>query len=819
MKLTILIVTMSILSCFSAETYSQTTKLTLNENNSTLLNILRSIEEQSEFKFFYNEKVDVNRPVSVEVNQKSIVDILDKVLANTSVKYKVIGRQIALYDKNEMEPFMSEQAGKKAAGNVKDLKGLPIPGVSVFIKGTSTGITTDSDGKFSLNIPSDAKILVFSFVGMKTQEVAIGNKASFSILMEDVTIGLGEIVAVGYGTQRKKDLTGSVAVIKTNDLRSLPVPSISDALQGRAAGVQVITSGTPGSDATFRIRGIGTINNSNPLIVIDGLPVSGGLNQLNMDDIESIQILKDASATAIYGSRGANGVVIVTTKRGTNGGQSQVNFNYAYGIQRATNTIQMLNASQFASLHNEILGNAGLAKNPAFSNPASLGAGTNWLNEFFGTAPMQNYSVSYSDSNEKTNYYISGNYFDQQGIVLNTGYKRYTFQLNTDSKITSRLKIGNSLTLNNDIKSSGNYSIRNAMLALPTQPVYRANGNYSGPIAQPIYDGDIVNPVGLARTADQATKGYNLKGSIFGELDIWNGLKFKSTFGLEANLWDSRSWSPKFQWDSSKNENSYLEQQYNKSLTWVWDNTFTYEKNLDKHHINVMAGTSAQENRYNFMNGSVQNFASDQTQQLSNGTLQPTVGGNTASWALFSYMGRMNYAFADKYLATVTVRRDGSSRFGDGNKYGTFPSASLAWRLSNEDFLKNVSFINDLKLRAGYGVTGNQEIGNYSFASALNTIKYNFNNNVVSAVVPTVMPNPFVQWEEQQQANIGFDATLFHQRIDITVDAYQKNTDKMLVPMSVPVSTGYSDIYVPSINAGKMENKCIELTVNSKNLT
>ena len=313
--------------------------------------------------------MDVNRPVSVEVNQKSIVDILDKVLANTSVKYKVIGRQIALYDKNEMEPFMSEQAGKKAAGNVKDLKGLPIPGVSVFIKGTSTGITTDSDGKFSLNIPSDAKILVFSFVGMKTQEVAIGNKASFSILMEDVTIGLGEIVAVGYGTQRKKDLTGSVAVIKTNDLRSLPVPSISDALQGRAAGVQVITSGTPGSDATFRIRGIGTINNSNPLIVIDGLPVSGGLNQLNMDDIESIQILKDASATAIYGSRGANGVVIVTTKRGTNGGQSQVNFNYAYGIQRATNTIQMLNASQFASLHNGILGNAGLAKKSSFFKP------------------------------------------------------------------------------------------------------------------------------------------------------------------------------------------------------------------------------------------------------------------------------------------------------------------------------------------------------------------------------------------------------------------------------------------------------------------
>jgi len=669
-----------------------------------------------------------------------------------------------------------------------------------------------------LNIPSDAKILVFSFVGMKTQEVAIGNKASFSISMEDVTIGLSEIVAIGYGTQRKKDLTGSVAVVKTNDLRSLPVPSISDALQGRAAGVQVITSGTPGSDATFRIRGTGTINNSNPLIVIDGLPVSGGLNQLNMDDVESLQVLKDASATAIYGSRGANGVVIVTTKRGTSG-QSQVKFNYSYGVQQATNLIDVLDASQFAALHNDILSNAGQIKNPANANPESLGVGTDWMGEFFRTAPMQNYSMSYSGSGEKTNYYISGNYYDQQGIVINTGFKRYTFQLNTDSKVTSRLKLGNSLTLNNDTKTNGDYSVRNAMLALPTQPIFRGNGNYSGPIAQSIYDGDITNPIGMAKTVQNAIKGYNLMGSIFGELDIYKGLKFKSTFGLQANFWDSRTWSPKFQWDTSKKENSFLGQQYNKNLTWVWDNTFTYERSIGKHRLGAMAGTSAQENRYNFMNGSVQNFASDNTQQLSNGTLQPTVGGSTSSWALFSYMGRINYAYADKYLATATVRRDGSSRFGEGNKYGIFPSASLAWRISEEDFFKNIHFINDMKIRAGYGVTGNQEIGNYSFASNLNTIKYNFNNNVVSAVVPTVMPNPSVQWEEQEQANIGFDATMFNQRVDVTVDTYLKKTNKMLVPMSVPVSTGYSDVYVPSINAGKMENKGIEVTVNSRNLT
>ncbi|MFY9152416.1 MAG: TonB-dependent receptor [Prolixibacteraceae bacterium] len=818
MKLTMFFLLTTLLHV-SASVYSQQTKLSISLQNASVREVLKQIEDQSDFFFLYkNENIDVNRIVTIDIKNKSVEYLLEELFKGTNVSYEVVNRQIVLVDKEKANINAPGQQQKSVTGKVTDSSGGLLPGVSVVVKGTTNGAITDGNGKYSIsNIPEKAT-LKFSFVGMKSQEIAVGNKTTINIQLEEETVGIEEVVAVGYGTQRKRDLTGSVAVVKTSDLRSLPVPSISDALQGRAAGVQVITSGKPGDDATFRIRGTGTINNSNPLIVIDGLPVSSGLNQLNMDDVESLQVLKDASATAIYGSRGANGVVIVTTKRGT-AGQSQVNFNYSYGVQNATNMIDVLNASQFVSLHNDILANAGVTKNPAYANPESLGTGTNWLGEFFRTAPMQNYSVSYSGSSEKTNYYVSGNYFDQQGIVINTGFKRYTFQLNTDSKVTSRLKLGNSLTLNNDIKTSGDYSIRNAMLALPTQPVFRENGNYSGPIAQSIYDGDITNPVGAAKTVENATKGYNLMGSVFGELDIYKGLKFKSTFGLQANFWDSRTWSPKFQWDTSKKENSYLSQRYNKNLTWVWDNTFSYERTSGKHRFGVMAGTSAQENRYNFMNGSVQNFASDNTQQLNNGTMQPTVGGNTESWALFSYMGRLNYAFADKYLVTATVRRDGSSRFGEGNKYGIFPSASLAWRISEEDFFKNISFINDMKIRAGYGVTGNQEIGNYSFASNLNTIKYNFNNNVVSAVVPTVMPNPSVQWEEQQQANIGFDATLLDQRIDVTVDAYLKKTNKMLVPMSVPVSTGYSDVYVPSINAGKMENKGVELTVNSRNLT
>lgn len=704
-------------------------------------------------------------------------------------------------------------------GKVTDAaNGLPLFGVSIGITGTTSGTISDVDGKYSIQVPSKAAVLVFTSVGYKPQQIAVGSNSQINVALVPEMTQLEQIVVVGYGTQRKKDLTGSISLVSTKEIKSLAVPSVGDALQGRAAGVQVISSGVPGSDATFRIRGVGTINNNDPLLVIDGVPVSSGLNTLNMNDVESMQVLKDASATAIYGSRGANGVVIVTTKRGKSD-QSHLDFNYFFGMQNAKNVVEMLNASEFAALHNEIMANAGFPQNPAYANPASLGEGTDWLGEMLNPTPMQNFSLSYSGSSEKTNVYVSGNYLSQDGIVTNTGYKKLTLQFNSDTKVFDKLKFGNSLTLNNDVKKSGNWSIRNAMLALPTQPLYQENGNYSGPIQQPMWDGDLVNPIGLAKTVDNSTLGYNLIGSLYGEYEIIQGLKIKSTFGLQANFWNSRTWAPDYHWNSSINENSYLYEQYNKNLTWLWDNMVTYEKAIDKHNITLMGGMSAQENESHYLNGSKQSFASNLTQQMDNGTLQPTLGGSTSSWSLLSYIGRANYSYNGKYLATATVRYDGSSRFGEGNKWGLFPSGSLAWRISEEDFMKSLTFINSMKVRAGYGVTGNQEIGNYSFASALQTIKYNFNNSVVNAVVPLMMPNPNVQWEEQKQANIGVDVSMFKSRIEITIDAYIKNTDNMLVPMSVPVSTGYSDVYVPYINAGQMENKGVEFTIDSRNLT
>ena len=625
-----------------------------------------------------------------------------------------------------------------------------------------------------------------------------------------------EVVVIGYGKAKAKDLTGSVSVINLNKTGNQPVADIGQAIQGRASGVTVINSGEPGSNVTFRIRGTGTIQNNNPLIVVDGMPLNGGLNQINMSDVESINILKDASSTAIYGSRGANGVVMITTKRGAKGGI--LNFDTFTGIQSVSNMIKVLDASQYAQLNNEMLANGGLTPNPEFANPSSLGAGTNWLAALFNPSILSSYSLSYGDRSEKSNLYVSTSYFNQKGVVLNTNYDRYIVQINGDTKLKSFLKIGNSVKLQHDIKKNGSYDIKGTILSLPTRPIYDTNGNWAGPGSNPLLYGDIDNPIGKATIVENSTKGYNIQGNIYAEAEIIKDLKFKSLGGIETNIWYNRTWSPKYSWGVKSQENSYLFEGSNRSITLLWDNTLTYDKTIGKHHINAVIGSSAQNNKYNYLSASVQKFASDNTQQIDNGILQPVQHGNASEWAIMSYLGRVNYNFANKYYVTATIRRDGSSRFGMDNRWGWFPSAALAWRISNENFLKNSNVINNLKLRLGYGITGNQEIGNYSFSSSYNTYLYNFNNSYVSAVLPTVLPNPNVKWEGQEQYNAGFDLDLFNNRISLIVDGYVKNTNDMLVPMSVPVTSGYSDVYVPSINAGKIQNKGFEVTLSTKNI-
>lgn len=709
-------------------------------------------------------------------------------------------------------------AQKKITGIVVDEKGESVIGASVSEKGTTSGTATDIDGKFSLEV-KDGAVIVVSYLGFLTQEIIVNDRSDFHIIMKDNTEMLNEVVVVGYGVMRKKDLTGSLASVGAKSLKDKPVANIGEALQGQAAGVQVVNAGAPGSNVSIRIRGLGSINSTDPLLVIDGVPTDMPLNALNQNDVETIDILKDASATAIYGSRGANGVVLITTKKGKSG-DGIISVSANWGIQDATSVPKMLNASQFASLHNDMMANNNRTQRPDFEDPTSWGKGTDWTDALLRTAAMQNYSVSYSGGTDKSNYYVSGSVFDQNGIVINTSYRRYTLQFNNESKVRPWLKFGNNVTLSHDTKKNGDYSILNTLASLPTQSIYNEDGTYSGPGTEAQYYGDLRNPIGTARLNNTTTKGYNVLGNLYGEASLFDKVTYKMTGGIDFKFWDENNFTPKYDWQPIPVVNSYLSEQSNKSLTYLWDNTLTYMDTFnEKHNLNVMIGSSAQNNTYNYSKASIQGFLSDSNNQLNNGLLDPTVGGSKNEWALLSFFGRVNYSFNDKYLLTATVRRDGTSRITKANRWGTFPSFSGAWRLSEESFYKRNNILSDIKIRMGYGVTGNQGVlDNYAAVTRLKTSQYVFNGTPVSTLYPLVMPNPDIKWETVKQGNIGFDASLFKQRINVTFDAYVKNTTDMLVSMVVPITTGYSDIYTPMINAGKVRNTGWELTVASQNI-
>jgi len=717
-------------------------------------------------------------------------------------------------------PLLSPaQTGRVTGRVISAYDSAGLAGVTVEVKSRPANTSrTGANGEFSVDA-TGSDILVLTYTGYDKTEYPVNNGNGLKIVMQASDNKLQSVVVIGYGSVKKKDLTGSVASVDTRNFNSLPVSNAGEAVEGKAAGVQVISSGAPGSNVTFRIRGTGTINDADPLIVVDGVPTDAPLNNLNPDDIASIDVLKDASAAAIYGSRGANGVILISTKKGANG-KGHLSFNFFTGWQKAAKTVKMLNAQQFGALNNEMLSNGNQATNPAYGNPDTLGVGTDWLDALFRTAGMQSYSLSYSGGSDKYNYYVSGGYLHQQGIAISSAYKRYTLQFNSQAKVLDWLSFGNNLTLTSDDKPSGSFDIRSTMAANPVQPIYNNDGTYSNVLGNPLWYGDITNQIGTANINNNDTKGNNILGNIYAELTLLPGLKFKSTGGIQALFYNSRNWAPVYNFQPNPQTQAYLSEQFNKSMTYLWDNYFTYDKTFgSNHHLSLLAGSSAQNNRYDYLNGNKTDFPSNVTQQLNSGTGTANTGGDASEWALLSFMGRINYAYQDKYLITATLRRDGSSRFGSNNKYGTFPSASVAWRISKEDFLKDANFINDLKLRAGYGVTGNQNIGNYSFASALQIAQYNFNNNVVGIVYPLVLPNPNVQWEQVAQSNIGIDAVILNNRVSVSVDAYLKNTTEMLVPAIVPVTTGYSSTQVPSVNAASMQNKGIEISLSTRNLT
>ncbi|MDN5553611.1 SusC/RagA family TonB-linked outer membrane protein [Prevotella sp.] len=708
----------------------------------------------------------------------------------------------------------------KVHGVVKDESGEPIIGATVIQKGTTNATVTDLNGNFIFMVPSTGTLSI-SYLGYTTKNIPVQGRQVLDIKLSQSSKQLNEVVVIGYGTMKKSDLTGSIGSIDAKKLNEQPVANIGQSLQGKVAGLQVVDAGKPGDNVSIKIRGLGSINNCDPLVVIDGIPTDLGLNNLNMADVERVDVLKDASATAIYGSRGANGVIMITTKKGKDGiGHLSLNVNFSF--QNTTKKPSLLNASQYAELNNEMMANAGYDQNPLWTAPSSLGNGTNWNDQIFRTGYLENYTLSYSGGSDKAHYYVSGGFLNQTGTVKSVSYRRYTFEANSDAQVLKWLKFSNSLALSADVKRQGSYDLGSTYRALPIFPVKDENGEWSGPNGNSLWYGSTRNPVGPTEMNQNKTNGYNLLGSITGEISFSKDLKFKSTLGIDAKFWYMDNYTPAYAWKPIPVEQSSRYKSNNKSFTYLWDNYFLYDHTFaEKHHVSLMAGTSAQWNDFDYLNAQKNLFAFENVHEMDNGQKMYAIGGNETEWALFSYMARANYDYRNRYLITATIRKDGSSRFGRNHRWGTFPSVSMAWRLTEEPWYKQNELLNDLKIRMGYGITGSQaSVSNYSYMPTYNTSVYPFgtDGNEQTALISTTLANPNIHWEQVAQKNIGFDATMFHSRINLSFDAYIKKTSDMLVKASIPITSGFEDTSTTYTNAGKVTNKGIEITLHTQNL-
>lgn len=718
---------------------------------------------------------------------------------------------------------MTAQAQQmKVSGTVTDSAGEPIIGATVISQGTSNGTATDFNGEYTITAYAMGT-LQFSYVGYQTESIPVQGRTTIDVVMKENTELLDELVVVGYGTMKKSDLTGAVGSVGARDIKDVPVNNVGQALQGKLAGVNIVGGEKPGDNVTIKVRGLGSINNSDPLVVIDGVPTDLGLNAINAQDIERLDVLKDASATAIYGSRGANGVIMITTRKGV-AGTSRLSVSANWAFSDASKKLRLLDAAGYASLSNDMLSAAGHNTNPDWADPSSLQGGTNWVDQLLQTGVMQNYNVSYSGGSDKAHYYFSAGFLDQSGVVQHVGYRRFTFQNNNDVKLKSWLKLSNNFLFSADIKKSGSYSMMDAMRALPVFPVKDADGEWSGPSGNSEWYGSIRNPVGSNDMYRSTTNGYNFLANVAADFTLvpeW--LQFRSLFGFDGKFWFDDSFSPKYNWHPTPVEESTQYQSSNRNFTYLWDNYFTFDHTFGRNSVNVMAGMSAQWNHAYWMNGSVSGFLFDSVHQLANGEKIKDLDGSQSEWALLSYMARANYSYANRYLLTATLRRDGSSRFGKSNRWGTFPSLSAAWKISSEEFFPKDTALDDLKLRLGWGKTGSQaSVGNYDYIQTLITLLYPFGttleNAEQSALYSQVLANSGIHWENIEQWNAGIDLGFFRNRLTLSLDGYIKNTNQMLVKAAFPITTGFEDTFDTYTNAGKVRNIGWELQAHSVNL-
>lgn len=815
MRISTFLLMVCVFCSYAGNAHSQNAKVSIHMNNVKLDKILNEIENQTDYLFIYNNQVDINKITSVKVKNEAVAQVLDRILSGTGINYELEGTHIILTTE-AIKDLHAQQQAKTVTGTVTDVSGEPIIGANIRIKGTTTGTITDIDGNFSIEAEPQSVIEV-SYIGYLTQETVINNQKSIRFLLKEDTKTLDEVVVIGYGVQKKADLTGSVANINTEKLNTQSNANIGQALQGKIAGVDIVSQGgAPGSGTRIMVRGIGTLNNAFPLYIVDGMYMNS-IDHINPNDIASIDVLKDASSAAIYGSRAANGVIIVTTKEGSNTeGKPIIDLSVNLGISTASKFLDMLDAKGWAevtTIARQAIGKPALDMATDLANKPD----NDWQDIMFRPALMQNYNLAVKGGGKYSTYYTGLGYFNQDGIVKGTNYQRYNIQSKNDYK-RGIFSAGTNLIISFSHDKPLHQELRGGMIgtilqSVPTLEKYddTREGGYGGTY------GDVVNiPHPLAIIDDNIMGRYNenvkIFANLYAQIELFKGLKYKLNLTPDFSFERYKNYLNKYDFGLATNSITQLTERQRRRRNILVENLLTFDRTFGEHKISALAGYTYQDSRFRHIQAYGEGLPQG-LEEIDAATTNRSNEGNSWRSVLTSILGRVFYSYHNKYLFTATIRRDGSSKFGKNNRYGYFPSFSLGWNVAEEKFMENVHWLDQLKLRGGYGVLGNQEIDNYQYSSTITTgINYpDGNGGLLQGAFPKNFANPDIKWEETAMTNVGIDFMAFNNRLSLTADYYVKNTKDILLTVPIPISSsGAND---PIRNAGKIRNNGFEFNL------
>lgn len=815
MRISTFLLMVCVFCSYAGNAHSQNAKVSIRMNNVKLDKILNEIENQTDYLFIYNNQVDINKITSVKVKNEAVAQVLDRILSGTGINYELEGTHIILTTE-AIKDLHAQQQAKTVTGTVTDVSGEPIIGANIRIKGTTTGTITDIDGNFSIEAEPQSVIEV-SYIGYLTQETVINNQKSIRFLLKEDTKTLDEVVVIGYGVQKKADLTGSVANINTEKLNTQSNANIGQALQGKIAGVDIVSQGgAPGSGTRIMVRGIGTLNNASPLYIVDGMYMNS-IDHINPNDIASIDVLKDASSAAIYGSRAANGVIIVTTKEGSNTeGKPIIDLSVNLGISTASKFLDMLDAKGWAevtTIARQAIGKPALDMATDLANKPD----NDWQDIMFRPALMQNYNLSVKGGGKYSTYYTGLGYFNQDGIVKGTNYQRYNIQSKNDYK-RGIFSAGTNLIISFSHDKPLHQELRGGMIgtilqSVPTLEKYddTREGGYGGTY------GDVVNiPHPLAIIDDNIMDRYNenvkIFANLYAQIELFKGLKYKLNLTPDFSFERYKNYLNKYDFGLASNSITQLTERQRRRRNILVENLLTFDRTFGEHKISALAGYTYQDSRFRHIQAYGEGLPQG-LEEIDAATTNRSNEGNSWRSVLTSILGRVFYSYQNKYLFTATIRRDGSSKFGKNNRYGYFPSFSLGWNVAEEKFMENVHWLDQLKLRGGYGVLGNQEIDNYQYSSTITTgINYpDGNGGLLQGAFPKNFANPDIKWEETAMTNVGIDFMAFNNRLSLTADYYVKNTKDILLTVPIPISSGGAND--PIRNAGKIRNNGFEFNL------